>query len=147
MPEATFSHAATVLTPRRQIWDRLQDIATWSQIGPVEEVWDPVHNEAGELVSYRWSTSVGPRRYEGTAVRVNGHAPERLQLALDGGELSGTLTTSLTALSDHETEIAVDLSIQPRGMLSTMFFSVVSDVVGRGLPSQVEHFAEACRSG
>jgi carbon monoxide dehydrogenase subunit G len=145
MPEASFSHTATVLRPRRDVWDRLQDARTWSEIGPVDEVWDPAHDEYGSLLSYRWSTTVGPRRYEGTARRIDGHAPDRMSLALDGGEISGVLTTQLAALSERETQITVDLSIQPHGLLSIMFFGVVSDVVGRGLPTQVEHFAENCR--
>ena len=145
MPEATFSHSATVLRPRRDVWDRLQDADTWSQIGPVESVWDPKHDDHGHLAGYRWSTTVGPRRYEGTAKRTEGHAPDHMRLALDAGEMSAELAASLDALSEHETQITVELTIRPRGMLSTMFFGVVSDVVGRGLPKQVEQFAESCR--
>jgi hypothetical protein len=145
MPEASFSHSATVLSPRRDVWTRLQAADTWSSIGPVEQVWDPAHDEHGNLVAYRWSTTVGPRRYEGKAKRIDGHAPDHMSLALDAGELTGVLTAKLDALSERETQITIDLSVQPRGMLSTMFFGVITDVVGRGLPSQVEHFAESCR--
>lgn len=145
MPEASFSHSATVLASRRDVWKRLQAATTWSEIGPVESVWDPRHDDHGQLAGYRWSTSVGPRRYEGTAERIDGHAPDHIALALDAGEISGVLAATLEALSEHETKITVELTIQPRGVLSTMFFGVISDVVTRGLPRQVEQFAESCR--
>ena len=37
--------------------------------------------------------------------------------------------------------IEVTLKVISRGMLSTLFFPVISEAVGRGLPAQVERFA------
>jgi hypothetical protein len=69
-----------------------------------------------------------------------------MRLDLDATEVVGTLTTRLSENGDEATQIEVTLEIESRGTLSTLFFPVVSDVVGRGLPSQVERFAESFAS-
>ena len=142
MPSAAFTHETTVSAPIETVWHRLQDANTWANIGPIERVWDAEHNDAGELVRYRWSTSVGLRSYRGRAVTDASEAPDMMRLALDGGELTGTLTTQLSQ-NGSGTNVAVTLEVVSRGALSTMFFPLVSEVVGRGLPEQVEQFAAA----
>ena len=143
MPKASFTHHAAITRTADMVWDRLQIAATWSNIGPVEQVWDEEHNDVGHLVQYRWSTTVGPKTYRGKANVIASEPGRLMRLALDAGEIVGTLTTALSANGDGSTHLEVTLEIVSRGALSTMFFPVVADVVGRGLPSQVERFAEA----
>jgi carbon monoxide dehydrogenase subunit G len=145
MPSAIHRHSAPAGQPIDAVWARLQEAGTWAGIGPVEEVWDPVH-EGGRLRSYRWRTTVGPTRYDGTATVVRSEPPHRMELSLDGGEVTGTLTTELSTNGDRHTTITVSLKIVSRGMLSSMFFPVVSDAVRRGLPEQVDRFARSLES-
>ena len=140
MPAATYTHVALAEQPIDVVWDRLQSAETWSTIGPVDAVWDAVH-ENELLRSYRWRTTIGPTSYAGTARVVASERPRRMQLLLDAREVAGTLTTELHARSEAATEIAVTLEVVSRGMLSTLFFPVVSEAVGNGLPEQVDTFA------
>ncbi len=141
MPSATFTHVATTPRTAEEVWNRLQNADTWANIGPVGKVWDPVH-EGESLVSYRWDTKVGPTRYEGTAVVSEAVPAARMKLDLDAREVRGSLTTDLAAGAEG-TSISVTLVVESRGMLSTMFFPVISEAVGSGLPTQVEEFARS----
>ena len=139
MPSASYTHEETTRRPLADVWLRLQDVETWSNIGPVEHVWDPVHDETGHLVSYRWSASVGPTTYRGHAKVVEADPEKLMVLDLDGGEIDGVLTTRLSQNGDGS-HIGVTLSIVSKGTLSTLFFPIVSEAVGRGLPEQVRRF-------
>lgn len=139
MPRATYTHEETTQRSIADVWLRLQEVDTWSNIGPVEHVWDPVHDEAGQLVSYRWSASVGPTTYRGHAKVVDATPEQLMVLDLDGGEIGGVLTTRLSQ-NGNGSHIAVTLSIVSKGTLATLFFPIVSEAVGRGLPEQVRRF-------
>jgi hypothetical protein len=71
-----------------------------------------------------------------------------MKLELDGGEVVGVLTTSLTpnAAPDHTT-VEVALEVSSRGTLSAMFFPLIADAIDRGLPGQVEAFATRLSGG
>jgi hypothetical protein len=140
MPSASFTHAADASGSPEEVWDRLQEVESWANIGPIEEVWDPVH-EGASLRGYRWSATVGPTKYNGTAKVVESARPGRIRLALDAKEMVGELTTDISANGDGAARISVTLAVESRGMLSTLFFPVVSEAVGNGLPKQVEAFA------
>jgi hypothetical protein len=143
MPRASFTHHVTVPRSADEIWEQLQVAETWSNIGPVEDVWDAEHAEDGQLQRYRWSTTVGPRSYRGRAKVVASEPAHLMRLDLDATEVVGTLTTRLSQNGTDATQLEVTLEIESRGTLSTLFFPVVSDAVGRGLPRQVEEFAAA----
>ena len=134
MPDASFTTDAVVSRSTAEVWDRLQDAQTWSNIGPVEEVWDAEHDADGHLTRYRWSTTVGPRKYRGRADVVEADPGRMMALDLDAVEVAGRLTTVLSENGDGSTHLEVTLLVEAKGMLSTMFFPVVSDAVGRGLP-------------
>ena len=45
--------------------------------------------------------------------------------------------------SNPGTEITVTLDVSSRGLLSTMFFSLVANTIGSGLPRSVDEFADS----
>jgi carbon monoxide dehydrogenase subunit G len=143
MPKTRFTHHAVAAAPAHIVWQRLQDAATWAAIGPVEEVWDPRHDDDGTLRSYRWKTVVGPRAYLGSATVVASEPDRRMALHLDGSEITGDLVAELTPDGDTGTTMTVTLAIESVGVLSTLFFPVVADAVGRGLPAQVDAFVRS----
>ncbi len=140
MPSASFSHTVDASGTPEIVWDRLQEVDSWANIGPIDEVWDPTH-DGHSLQSYRWSATVGPTKYKGSAKVIESSRPRRMRLALDAREMVGELTTDISANGDGATRITVTLAVESRGMLSTLFFPVVSEAVGNGLPRQVEAFA------
>ncbi len=140
MPKSRFTHRAVAAAPAHTVWQRLQDAATWAAIGPIEEVWDPQHDEDGRLRSYRWKTVIGPRSFLGSATVVQSEPDRMMRFRLDGSEVAGDLTAELAAEPDGSTSVTVTLAIESVGVLSTLFFTIVSDAVGRGLSAQVDAF-------
>jgi len=139
MPRASFSHAVTVAQPVGAVWESLQDASTWSGIGPVDEVWEPRHDAAGNLEGFRWSARLGPTRYKGGATVSTAEPPHLMTLALDSSELAGSLTADLGGSA--VTQLEVTLDIVAKGAMASLFFPVVAEAVARGLPEQVERFA------
>ena len=142
MPRATFTHQATADAPIDEVWESLQLAETWADIGPVEQVSDEAVGPDGLLESFRWSTSVAMKRYPGTAQVISREVGEHMTLELDAREVAGTLETHLSANGQGTTVVTVTLEVVSRGTLSTLFFPVVSETIAKGLPDQVDRFAE-----
>ena len=142
MPRATFTHQATADASIEDVWASLQEAETWADIGPVEDVSDAETNDDGMLQSFRWATTVGMKRYPGTAVVAASEVGEHMKLKLDAREVAGTLETHLSSNGHGTTVVTVTLEVVSRGTLSTLFFPVVSEAIAKGLPNQVDRFAE-----
>ncbi len=140
MPSASFSHTAHTDRSVGEVWRALQHEDTWAEIGPVDRVWDPVVVD-GMLRSFAWRTTVGPTSYTGSATVRTAERNRRMRLDLDASEIAGVLTTDLDGGSGNGTTVTVTLEVSARGMLSTLFFPVVAQAIGGGLPGQVDHFA------
>jgi carbon monoxide dehydrogenase subunit G len=140
MPVASFHHTAIVDAPIESVWQRLQSEETWALLGPVERIWDAVHDPSGELVAYQWSAVVGPTTYRGSGRVSASDAPHRMALELDSSEVTGELTARLSS-NGAGTTLDVSLDIASKGVLAGMFFPIVAAAVGNGLPEQVDGFA------
>ena len=116
---------------------------TWADIGPVEQVSDARATPDGLLESFRWSTTVAMKRYPGTARVIAMDPGERMKLELDAREVAGTLETHLATNGHNSTVVTVTLEVVSRGTMSTLFFPVVSEAIAKGLPAQVDRFAES----
>ena len=110
---------------------------------PVEEVTDSHQDESGQLVSFLWTTTVAKKHYTGTAAVSDAVLGERMTLDLDAREVAGTLEAHLAENGHGMTTVTVTLEVVSRGTLSTLFFPVVSEAVAKGLPRQVDSFAES----
>lgn len=146
MPRAAFTHQATATASSDEVWLALQNAKTWANIGPVEDVRDPEVDETGHLRSFRWSATVAAKRYPATAV-VSAMVPtERMTIDLDAREVVGSLEAHLEPNGDGTTIVTVTLEVTSRGTLSTLFFPMVSEAISKGLPAQVDAFAESLSS-
>ena len=135
MPRASFSHSVELTRPSDEVWLTLQDATTWSGIGPVDSVWEPVHADDGTLESFQWSAHVGPTSYKGSAVIAAAIAPTHMELSLDSSELKGSL---IADIDDSEpTGLAVTLEVASKGTMGALFFPLIAEAIGRGLPEQV----------
>ncbi|MEA2002730.1 MAG: SRPBCC family protein [Actinomycetota bacterium] len=143
MPRATFTHQAVADASIGSVWESLQHAETWSNIGPIEDVTEPRVSETGLLKSFRWSTTVAMKRYNGTAEIVTADVEERMKLDLDAREVAGSLDTHLEPNGNGTTVVTVTLEVISRGTLSTLFFPVMSEAIAKGLPTQVDQFAES----
>jgi len=140
MPRASFSHSVELTRPSSEVWVALQDAATWSGIGPVDDVWEPSHAADGTLESFQWSAHVGPTKYKGTAVVAVADGPRHMKLDLDSSEVKGSLVADIDG--DSSPSLAVTLEVVSKGAMASLFFPIISEAIGRGLPEQVERFAE-----
>ena len=121
------------------VWASLQDAATWSGIGPVDDVWDATHDEDGLLESFQWSAHVGPTKYKGTATVTVAAEPHHIKLHLDSSELTGAL---IADIDENDTAtLMVTLEVASKSTMAAMFFPIIAEAIGRGLPRQVEEFA------
>jgi carbon monoxide dehydrogenase subunit G len=142
MPAASFQHSVSIAAPIEMVWDALMRADTWENIGPVDRVWDPVHDGDGILTGYRWSTQVGGKRFEGIAESVFHDAPHRYVIDLDTGEVAGRIEIAMTG-GNPATELTVTLDLRTKGVLSSMFFPLIRDAIGSGFPQQIEGFARS----
>jgi hypothetical protein len=62
-----------------------------------------------------------------------------MELSLDSSELKGSL---IADIDDNEsTRLAVTLEVASKGTMGALFFPLIAEAIGRGLPEQVEEFA------
>ena len=137
MPSATFRHTIAIDAPPDEVWDRLQEPDIWRSVGPVQNLWDPVI-EDGVLAGFQWSTDIGGVVYKGTGTATIQDRPDQYQLVLDTSEMAGTITVDLSQGNPDGTIVDITLELRSKGLLSAMFFPVVSRAIGGGLPGQVE---------
>jgi hypothetical protein len=138
----TFSHTVPVGAPAARVWEALQDAQTWSNIGPIDAVWDSEHTADGTLARYRWSANAAGRSWKGTATTAEAHPGVRMRLDLTSSEIVGAIAVEL-----HQDFITVSMEASPRGFLATMFWGTVKAALESGLPEQVEAFARALDGG
>jgi carbon monoxide dehydrogenase subunit G len=141
MPSATYRSSVTVDADRPAVWDRLQDPDIWRSIGPVQDLWNPELDD-GELTGFQWSTDIGGVTYEGTGTATDRDRPSRYELVLDTSEMAGTISVDLAEANPGDgTAIDVTLELRSKGLLSSMFFPIVSKAVGEGLADQIQDLA------
>lgn len=140
MPSDTFTHTTTVAAGPDAIDAALQDPATWEGLGPIDEVWDATH-DGTTLMSFRWRARAAGRTWDGTALRTAGEVARSVTLDLDSPEIGGAITIDIAPAGDGS-ELTVTLYARSKGFLAGMFWGVVSDAIGTGLPRQVDEFGE-----
>ncbi len=145
MPSERFEHRVSISADRETAWSHLQEAATWEALAGIDQVHDVVHDAGGQLVSYEFVALAGGKRYPGVATVVERERPTRMVLTIDSTEITGSITTDLH--EDSPLELVVALELRSKGLLSTMFFPVVTASVGNGFPTQVNEFAARVSAG
>ncbi len=137
MPAATFSHTVTVDATTETAWQALQRPETWSNIGPVAGVSNPVHHADGTLASFDWVANLGGKAYAGVATTTSYREPERFELTMDTSEIAGDIVATI-AEAGEMCRVSVQITFRTKGMLSTMFFPAIKQALANGFPKQVE---------
>jgi carbon monoxide dehydrogenase subunit G len=136
MPSATFSESTEIDATPEEVWDRLQAPIIWESVGPVENVWDPT-TEDGVLRTFKWSTNIGGKVYEGVGTALEHDRPSRYVIDLDAGEMAGKVAVNLSQGNPGGTDAEVSIELRSKGMLSSLFFPAIKNAVGSGFPEQV----------
>ncbi len=141
MAPDTFTHTTVVAAARPRVWDSLQDPEVWGEIGGVDRVFDPVHDQDGVLRRYGFLVTVGGRGHQGHAETTEVVAPERMVVAVTTAELRGGIAVELGDADSQATRMSVLLSLEATGFLTSLLLPVIARAVGSGLPRHVEDFA------
>jgi hypothetical protein len=137
MPAATFTHSVVTIATVDQAWAALQDPDTWSNIGPVASVSDPVYADDGTLTAFNWVADLGGKAYGGIAETTSYVKPDRFELTMDTSEIAGDVTALIAATNDG-CEVTVEITFRTKGMLSAMFFPAIKQALASGYPQQIE---------
>ena len=142
MPSETFTHSAVAAAPTAEVWVALQRPETWEAIGGIDRVVDASIDTEGRLQGFSFDTMIAGQAYRGEATAAGRDEGRLMAWKIENSEISGEITVVLTPV-DLDTEIEVTLSVESKGLLAGMFFSVVSMSLGNGLPRSVNDFASA----
>jgi len=145
VPSETFSHTAVAFAPIDDVWGALEQPQTWESIGGIDKVVDPIINSEGQLVSFSFDSMVAGKPYRGEATSAGRKEGRLMAWNIENSEITGVITVIL-AEDEPNTRITTTLTVESKGMLASMFFSVIAKAIGSGLPRSVEEFAAAFAS-
>ncbi len=127
------------------VWDRLQVPATWEGISGVDSVFEPRHDESGQLVGFKFhSTAVG-RQYEGTATPGSREHQTSLTWDIATSEIKGWVRVDLQPLDDR-TRIDVSMHVESVSMMASFGFRFIAAAIANGFQETADHFAESMES-
>jgi carbon monoxide dehydrogenase subunit G len=145
VPAKTFTASASTTASVGAVWDRLQVPETWEGISGVDSVFEPRHDEDGQLVGFKFhSTAVG-RQYEGTATPGAREHQSSLTWDIATSEIKGRLRAELHPL-DTGTRIDVTMHVESVSMMASFGFRFVTAAISRGFSETVAAFASGMDS-
>jgi len=140
VPSAEFEHTVIAPTTCEVAWQQLQNSETWQGLAGVDEVFDTHHAPDGLLTAYRFRATAASQVYEGTATTVEAANPSKMVIDISTSEVTARITTNLAEVEEG-VAVSVKVLVRSKGFLSTLFFPVISQSLGSGLPKQVDAFA------
>jgi carbon monoxide dehydrogenase subunit G len=136
----TFNHSAIAAAARNEVWAALQKPETWEGIGGVENVHNPIVDADGSLQGFSFESVVGAKVYLGQAQRGRREEGRSMAWNIETSDIAGTVSVKLED-EGAGTRVDVTLEVESKGMLSNVFFPVISSTIGNGFPATVENFA------
>ncbi|MGB7860540.1 MAG: hypothetical protein WBM90_08590 [Acidimicrobiia bacterium] len=140
MPSATFTHTSTAAVALSEVWAALDKPETWEAIGGVDRVVNPTIDDQGRLRGFSFDTLISGKAYRGQASSAGRKEGESIAWHVENSEVTGLTTVDLKPMPGG-TSIKVSLTVESRGFLAGVFFSVISSAIGNGLPASVDNFA------
>jgi len=145
MPSASFRHDVYTSASATQAWTALQDPNTWGSLAGVSEIRNAKHDHAGDLLSYDFTALAAAKTYDGKATTVVSDAPNSMAVKIVSSEMDGRISIEIIEEADA-TRGTVSLSLEAKGFLSSMFFTIIKQVVGGAFPQQAESLADRFES-
>jgi len=140
VPKESFNHTAVAAAPIAEVWAALDQPQTWESIGGIDRVVDSVIDSDGRLQSFSFDSMVAGKPYRGEATSAGREDKRLMAWNIENSEVSGVIEIALEG-SGSNTRIDANLIVESKGLLASMFFSVVSKTIGSGLPRSVDEFA------
>ena len=140
MPSETFTHRATAAAGIQEVWAALDQPSTWESIQGIDRVTDPEVDADGRLQGFSFDSVVAGTAYRGTATPALREEGRLMAWEIENSEITGRIEVLLGDLGER-TQLDVTLEAASKGMLSSMFFPVISKAIGNGFPRSVDEFA------
>lgn len=140
MPGQTFTGHSVVRAATPEIWDALDQAATWEGITGVDRVYDESRDESGRLAGFRFDSTAAGRKYIGTAKpgpRVEGKS---LSWDIATSEIKGRVTVDLAG-EGEDTRIDVTMRVESVSMMASLGFPMIASLIGNGFQKSVDDFA------
>ncbi len=141
MPSQTFQHSATTHVTIEEIWERLNQPATWEAVPGVDRVYDPIVDANGALRGFDFDSMVGGKTYSGKASPAGREMNKLIAWDIRTAELTGQVMVALSQIGDG-TRVYVRLHVGSAGMLGSLFFPIIASAIGGGFNQTVEEFVE-----
>lgn len=138
MPSQTFTASATTSAPSDTVWKHLDRSETWEGITGVDEVFDEVRGQNGQLERFKFYTALGGKRYAGTASPGARDEGRSLIWNIETPEIRGAITVALE--SSESTLVKVTMRVESVSVMATMAFPFIAAAIGNGFQATVDDF-------
>jgi carbon monoxide dehydrogenase subunit G len=142
VPGQTFTASASTTATVDEVWNRLQAPETWESISGVDSVFEPRHNESGQLVGFKFTSTAAGRRYEGTATPGPREHEASLTWDIATSEIKGWVRVDLHP-DDTVTRIKVTMHVEAVSMMASFGFPFIAAAIANGFQETADHFAES----
>lgn len=139
MPAQSFAASATADAPSDLVWEMLDQSGTWQGITGVDEVFDETRGQAGRLEGFKFYTTLGEKRYVGTAAHGSRVEGESLTWNIETPEIRGSITVAL-ATSNTNTDVEVTMRVESVSMMASVAFPFIASAIGKGFQATVDDF-------
>lgn len=146
MTGQTFTASASAAASAGKVWDRLQVPETWEGISGVDSVFEPRHDESGQLVGFKFNSTAAGRRYEGTATPGPREHEASLTWDIATSEIRGWVRVDLHP-DDAGTRIQVTMHVEAVSMMASFGFPFISAAIASGFQETADHFAAGMSEG
>lgn len=145
MPGQTFTASASTTAPIGDVWNRLQVPETWEGISGVDSVFEPRHDEPGQLVGFKFHSTAAGRQYEGSATPGPREHESSLTWDIATSEIEGWVRVDLQPL-DNGTRIDVTMHVEAVSMMASFGFFLIASAIANGFQETANHFAQTMES-
>jgi len=136
-----FSNTVTAAATLKKSWETLQDAGVWGALLGAAEIWD-IKVEEGLLRSCAWRAKIGGSELEGVMSVIESVPRERMLMHIRAAEWRGKIDMTLEAESPTSTRFHARLELSAEGFTALLALPIVSNVVGRHFPQQMEELVE-----
>ena len=146
MPGQTFNAKALTTASITTVWERLQVPTTWEGISGVDSVFEPRHDEAGQLAGFKFHSTAAGRQYAGVARPGPREHEASLTWDIATSEIRGWVRVDLQPL-DAGTRVEVTMHLESVSMMASLGFPFIASAIANGFQQTVDHFADGMSEG
>lgn len=142
MPGQTFTASASTNAFAGEVWNWLQVPATWEAISGVDSVYEPRHDESGQLVGFKFDSTAAGRQYVGTATPGPREHESSLTWDIATSEIKGWVRVDLQPL-DTGTRIEVTMHVEAVSIMASFGFRFIASAIANGFQETADQFARS----